>query len=386
MLGAYGEWFAGRLADPPVLSFRQQKQTDLTAWQEEALARVRNLVASPGEPPTVEPRLIGRTEHDGLTIERLAWQLPFGPPTEALFLKPARAKARIPGVLALHDHGARKFFGKQKITRSGIPLHPLVTEHQDHYYGGRAWANELARRGYGVLVHDVFPFESRAIRYAQVPQEIRSLGRTETIGGIAGGSTSADPQTIEEILEYDRWAAAQEAIIAKSLFAAGTTWPGIFLFEDRTALTYLMNRDDVDPERIGCGGLSGGGLRTVYLAGTDPRVKAAVCVGFMTTWRDLLLAKAWTHTWMAYTPLLPNYLDFPDLYSLRVPLPALVLSCADDRLFSRQEMERAASMLREVYAKAEAADRLTVSSWPGGHRFDVEMQEQAFAFFDRWLA
>jgi len=386
MLGAYGEWFARRLPDPPALSFRHSLQSDLPAWREEALAKVRELVASPAEPHKIEARLVARTEHEGLAIERLAWQLPYGPPTEALFLKPVGATGRVPGVLALHDHGARKFFGKQKITRSGMALHPLVAEHQEHYYGGRAWANELARRGYGVLVHDVFPFESRAIRYAQVPEEIRSLGRTETVGGIGGGGAGAEPATIEEIIEYDRWAAAQEATIAKSLFAAGTTWPGVFLFEDRAALTYLMGRGDIDPDRVGCGGLSGGGLRTVYLAGTDARVQAAVCAGFMTTWRDLLLAKAWTHTWMAYTPLLPNHLDFPDLFSLRVPRPALVLSCADDGLFSFHEMERAESMLREVYAKAGAADRLTVSSWPGGHRFDAEMQEQAFAFFDRWLS
>ncbi len=386
MLGAYGGWFAERLPDPPALSFRRPEHGDLPKWREEALAKVHDLVASPSEPLAVKPRLIERSERDGLAVERLAWQLPFGPPTEALFLKPARSAGRIPGVLALHDHGARKFFGKQKITRSGIPLHPLVAEHQEHYYGGRAWANELARRGYGVLVHDVFAFESRAIRYAEVPPEIRSSGRTETVGGIAGGGASAVPKTIEEILEYDRWAAAQETTIAKSLFSAGATWPGVFLLEDRAALGYLMSRDDVDSERIGCGGLSGGGLRTVYLAGTDARVKAAVCAGFMTTWRDFLLAKSWTHTWMAYTPLLPNYLDFPDLFSLRVPLPTLVLNCAGDGLFSPQEMERAAAALREVYAKAGAADRLTVSSRPGGHRFDTDMQEEAFDFLDRWLA
>lgn len=384
MLGSFGRWLASRLPDPPALSFRQARQRDLAAWRQEALAKTLELIAGPGEPAAVVARVASRSERDGLAIERLTWQLPYGPPTEALFLKPLRAKGRIPGVLALHDHGARKHFGKQKITRSVEPVHPLVAEHQEHYYGGRAWANELAARGYGVLVHDVFAFESRAIGYAEVPEEIRLLGRSQVIGGIA--SHDAEPTTIEEILDYDRWAAAQETIIAKSLFAAGTTWPGIFLLEDRAALGYLLSRDDIDPDRVGCGGLSGGGLRSVYLAGTDERVRAAFCAGFMTTWRDLLLAKSWTHTWMAYTPLLPNYLDFPDLLSLRSPQPTLVLNCADDRLFSPSEMERAASMLREVYAKAGAPDRLEVRSWPGGHRFDTEMQQEAFSFLDRWLS
>ena len=54
--------------------------------------------------------------------------------------------------------------------------------------------------------------------------------------------------------------------MSKSLLSAGTTWPGVFTAEDQRALDYLCSRDDVDPARVGCAGLSGGGLRTVYLA------------------------------------------------------------------------------------------------------------------------
>ena len=71
--------------------------------------------------------------------------------------------------------------------------------------------------------------------------------------------------------------------------------------------------------RIGCGGLSGGGLRTVYLGGLDPRIDCAVCVGMMTTWRDYLLNVSSTHTWMAYIPGLPHDLDYPEILGLRVP-------------------------------------------------------------------
>ena len=37
-----------------------------------------------------------------------------------------------------------------------------------------AWANELARRGYVVLVHDTFTFGSRRMRLADVPGNIRN--------------------------------------------------------------------------------------------------------------------------------------------------------------------------------------------------------------------
>ena len=173
--------------------------------------------------------------------------------------------------------------------------------------------------------------------------------------------------------------------MAKSLFSAGTTWPGVFLAEDQRALDVLCAREEVDAGRIGCCGLSGGGLRTVMLGGLDERIKCAICVGMMTTWRDYLLNKSYTHTWMCYTPLLPNELDYPEILGLRVPQPTLVLNDIHDQLFTIPEMERAAAILQAVYAKAGASDRYHASFYPGPHKFDLAMQAEAFQWFDRWL-
>ena len=110
-----------------------------------------------------------KLEFDGLAIEHVQWQLPFGPPTEALVLKPANATGKLPGVVGLHDHGGNKYLGLRKITLMSKDPHPIVTRHQKQYYSGLAWANELARRGYVVLVHDTFTFGSRRVRLADVP-------------------------------------------------------------------------------------------------------------------------------------------------------------------------------------------------------------------------
>jgi hypothetical protein len=173
--------------------------------------------------------------------------------------------------------------------------------------------------------------------------------------------------------------------MAKSLFSAGTTWPAVFFAEDKKALDILSAREDVDPERIGCGGLSGGGMRTVFTGGLDPRIKCAVCVGFMTTWRDFLLNKSFMHTWMVYVPLLPNELDFPEILGLRAPLPALVLNDSDDDLYTMQEMRRADEMIAQIYQKAGAGDRYKCSFHPGPHKFDKKMQDEGFNWFDKWL-
>jgi len=372
MIGGYGEWAAGLMPDPPRLSFRRDEFTDLDAWRAQAQARTLELLARPDTGGIPQVTVRRAYTFDGLHIEELSWQLPYGPATEAILLRPARAECRLPGILALHDHGGLKYWGWPKIAPPR-DQHPLMAEHQRQYYGGVAWANEIARRGYVVLVPDTFPFASRRVRLADVPESIRQ------------GFSDPTPDDPESIAAYNQWASAHEHLMAKSLFCAGTTWPGVFLAEDQRALDVLCARDDVDPTRVGCGGLSGGGMRTVYLAGLDERIACAVCVGLMTTWRDYLLNTCFTHTWMIYTPLLPRELDFPEILGLRAPKPTLVLNDRDDDLFTVPEMERAAGILRAVYAKAGASERYHCSFYPGPHKFDLAMQAEAFAWFERWL-
>ena len=138
MLGAYGDW-AGLIApEPPRLSFRRQIWEGVDAWQHQARQRYRDALLQPDAGSVPRAAVQHHIEYDGLSIEHLSWQLPYGPPTEALVLKPAGATGQLPGVLALHDHSKNKYFGFRKITRTSKDLHPLMKQHQDHYYGGAA--------------------------------------------------------------------------------------------------------------------------------------------------------------------------------------------------------------------------------------------------------
>jgi dienelactone hydrolase len=376
MIGAYGPWAAAIAGDGPArLSFRNAafRSEDLGTWRSRARQRLGACLLQPDTGGVPKAVLQHKFTFDGLDVEHLQWQLPYGPPTEAYLLKPEGAKGRLPGVLGLHDHGGNKYFGARKIIRISTELHPVMARHQETYYGGVGWANELARRGYAVLVHDAFAFASRRVRVADLPARIND------------GLKEVHPESESEIDAYNKFAREHEHLLAKSLFCAGTTWPGVFTAEDQRALDYLATRPDVDPARLGCAGLSGGGLRTVYLAGLDDRIRCACCVGMMTTWRDYLLNKAFTHTWMVYIPGLPLDLDYPEVLGLRVPLATLVLNDNEDGLFTLDEMHRADAILAEVYQKAGAAERYRASFYPGPHKFDRPMQEEAFAWFDRWL-
>jgi dienelactone hydrolase len=373
LIGPYGPWAVslteGKL---PSLSYRNKDFTDIDQWRNIARGRLIERLGIPNLGGVPKVTVKKKSTFDGLSIEEISWQLPYGRPTEAIVLKPENATGKLPGILAFHDHGGNKYFGKQKITRIG-KQHPVIVEHQRDGYSGLAWANEVAKRGYVVMVSDAFPFESRRVLLSDVPEVIRK------------GTKDSTADTRESIEAYNDWAGQHEHIMAKSLFSAGTTWPGVFFAEDQKALDVLCAREDVDAAKIGCGGLSGGGMRTVFMGGLDERIKCAVCVGFMTTWKDFILHKSFTHTWMTYVPILPNELDFPEILGLRAPLPTLVLNDIDDDLYTMPEMQRADNILKEVYTKANAADRYACSYYPGPHKFDADMQIEAFAWFDKWL-
>ena len=378
IIGEYGAWAAGLIADPAELSFRKNTYTSLEQWRAAAQRSVWNCLGAPAsqQPPQIE--YVDEVVLDGVRIQSLRWQLSYGQPTEAVLLTPSTGTGPWPGVLGLHDHGGNKFLGWSKIAQVESAEPDYLQEHRANYYGGRAWANELAKRGYAVLVPDTFTFGSRRVRQ-------------QDMNGISWGDANPDliragEGTVrEQMNRYNRWASAHEHILAKSLFCAGTTWPAVFLREDQVALDLLGSMNFVDGDRLGCCGLSGGGLRSVYLGGLDERIRCSITVGFMSTWRDFLLNKSYTHTWMLYIPLLPRLLDFPEILGLRAPKGTMVLNNTEDQLFSLAEMQRADEMLRAHFDKAEAGDHYRCEFHSGLHKFDVAMQESAFSFLDHSL-
>ena len=157
LIGQYGPWLADQMQDPPKLSFRNDHWSKIEDWKPSAYAKAEEQVAEPLIKDAIAVTIKRKYNYDGLEIEELTWKLPYGRPVEAIFLKPENSTGKLPAILALHDHGGNKYFGKRKITKTSDAQHLLMEPHQNSYYEGRAWANEIAKRGYAVLVHDAFP-------------------------------------------------------------------------------------------------------------------------------------------------------------------------------------------------------------------------------------
>ncbi|MBK5279451.1 MAG: twin-arginine translocation signal domain-containing protein, partial [Bacteroidia bacterium] len=205
IIGQYGQWAAsfndGKL---PSLSFRRKEFTNLNVWRETAKKRLLERLNIPDIGGTPEVKINKQFNYDGLHVEEITWQLPYGRPTEAIVLKPQNATGKLPGILALHDHGGNKYFGTRKITRTSDVQHPMMKTHQQDYYENFAWANEIAKRGYVVLVSDAFPFASRRVMMQDIPEHLRQK------------LTDENPEKQENIDAYNTWAGQHEHIMAKS--------------------------------------------------------------------------------------------------------------------------------------------------------------------------
>ena len=79
IIGAYGDWAAGLVADPPRLSLRKAGWASITAWQSQARARYLQALLQPDSGGVPNAAVQHHIQFDGLDIEQLTWQLPYGP-------------------------------------------------------------------------------------------------------------------------------------------------------------------------------------------------------------------------------------------------------------------------------------------------------------------
>jgi hypothetical protein len=79
-------------------------------------------------------------------------------------------------------------------------------------------------------------------------------------------------------------------------------------------------------------------------------------------------------------------LDHPDIATLAAPDCAIfVQNCGRDRLFTRAGMDAAVNKISSVYSALKQPDRFQGRYYDVPHQFNAEMQDDAFAWLERWL-
>ncbi len=357
-------------ATPPTYSYARPEFQDLPAWKRVARGRLLELLHYRPEACEPAPEVQERVDAGDHWRERVSFRTTPDLRIPAYVLVPKGGPAKKPGIVALHDHGGFYLWGKEKLIE--LPgEHPVLTDFRGRYYGGRATATELVRRGYVVVVADMFYWGERRMLLDDDPGDWRERPRDITP---------------ERIAAFNQRAGQNEQLVGRTLYSAGITWSGIMFWDDVRTVDYLVSRPDVDPQRIGCVGLSVGGLRSCHLAALDDRIRAAVVVGWMCSFRHQL--RRHIRNTIGFTKLVPGLyrdLDYPDVATLAMPNALLVINGSKDGLFDLDGVTASFRHLEACYRKAGVPEKVRTRLFDTPHEFNQEMQAEAWEWLDRWV-
>jgi dienelactone hydrolase len=285
-------------------------------------------------------------------------------------LIPKNLKGPAPAIVALHDHGGFYFWGKEKLIEADDE-HPVMRQFKAQYYGGNNIASALARQGYVVIVIDMFYWGERRMLLDDDPADWRERPK-----GIPA----------ERITAFNQRAGQSEPLVGRTIYSAGFTWAGVMFWDDIRTVDYLASRPEVDPKRIGCVGLSVGGLRSCHLAALDERIKAAVVVGWMASFPPQL--KRHVRNTIGHTKLVPGlyrYLDYPDVAALAMPSALLVINGSQDALFDLDGVRASFAKVEAAYDKAGFRQKVRTRLYDTPHQFNAEMQTEAWQWLRQWV-
>lgn len=363
--------FVQKQADrsPLELSFLQPEFQNLEQWQPAARLRVlQNLFYSP-LPVDPQPEIRRRTDRGDYIEEELTFMTTPDLRVPAYVLIPKNASLPAPGIVALHDHGGFYLWGKEKLVDLEDE-HPVLTEFKEQLYEGVSIASELARRGYVVIVIDMFYWGERRMLLDEDPPEY----------------ADREEMTREQINAFNHRSGQNEQLVARSLFTTGITWPGVMIWDDIRTLDYLASRPEVDSEHLGCVGLSVGGYRSFVLAALDERIRTAVDVGWMASFATQLERQVINTVGFVFHIIgLYRYLDFPDLAASIAPRAVMVMNGSQDRLFNQEGLQAAFRKIEACYEKAGVPERQRCRLFDVPHQFNREMQAEAWDWIKRWI-
>ncbi|GIV09959.1 MAG: hypothetical protein KatS3mg019_2050 [Fimbriimonadales bacterium] len=166
------------------------------------------------------------------------------------------------------------------------------------------------------------------------------------------------PHAGAEPLEWRRW---------------GFSRAGLQTWNSLCALEWLRRQRVIDPRRIGCNGISGGGTQTFLLSAVEPRLSCAAPVKMVSSIMQggCLCENA---------PLLRLFAGNPEIAALTAPRPMLLISDSGD--WTRDNPTVVAPYLQRVYALHDAETQFTHAHYEEGHQWGAAPRR---AFYE-WLA
>jgi dienelactone hydrolase len=282
-------------------------------WQTATRERLRRLLGIPEKRVPLDSEKRGEIEWDDIVIEKWVFTSEAGSRVPTVLYRPKQPKGRMPAIVLTFGHGGSK-------------------SNWQYNYGGQLYA----RLGLACLALDPLGEEER--------HHLRHLG-----------TRAHDPKPVSDRADQ-----------------AGRLIMGKLVFDTMRGIDFLLEREDIDPDRIGVAGNSLGGAKASWMAALEPRIRLAIVSGW--AYHDVLLRTK-------YCTRLPNQrmraeLTWTDFAALAAPDCAVLVANGDADVIidagdpevwegTRRVLERAS----KAYQVQGPAGGISVWFEPdGGHR------------------
>ncbi|MDE0397609.1 MAG: prolyl oligopeptidase family serine peptidase [Candidatus Poribacteria bacterium] len=313
---------------PRQLAFQATTVAEAEAWQVELRAKLSELVGGfPQEKCDLQSEVMETREFPSYVRETVQFKSRPHSVIFGYFLspKPPNSSAPNPTILCLAGHGR----GVDDIV--GIEEDGSMRETFGGYQND--FALQCLAHGYSVLAIEQFGFGHR--RDAVAHQK-------------GGGNSSCQPS-------------------AGAALLLGHTMVGWRVYDAMRAFDYLATRPEVDMNRLGIMGISGGGTTTFFTAAIDTRVKAAVVSGYFNTFRDSILSLS--HCIDNYIPNVLQYAEMYDIAGLIAPRALFIESGTEDTIFPIEATRFAVNVAKAIFNCFNAGDKLGFEVFEAGHSF-----------------
>jgi len=167
--------------------------------------------------------------------------------------------------------------------------------------------------------------------------------------------------------------------------SAGYTSAGVECWNGIRALDYLSTRPEVDAERFGASGISGGGSATFWISAADERIKASAPVSGVADLNYYVGedgVNGHCDCMFLYNRARWNWTE---IAALICPRPMLFVNSDNDPIFPMSANDRIINRLSVLYARFGQGDKVGAAVSIGGHAYRTDIRRAVYEFFNRHL-
>ncbi len=324
----------------PELAFKGKTKEDWEEWRSKAYPKLLELLGEFPEKVDLNAEVLYSVEDNGIIREKVIFDSEefMSVPCYVLRPKDMKPDGSNPAIVCSHGHGP---YGKDAVAgvRGSAGHEQDIREHNHNY------AEQMARAGFLTIVPGVRV-------YGEKTDGPRPFG-------------NSDPCDVN--------------YVKGSILGIYTLTLNIW--DSMRCIDYLETRPEVDKNRIGMMGLSGGGTMTAFTAAIDNRIKAADVMGYINPWARFGIERA-NFCGSQVVPNIYRYFDTDEIAGLIAPRPLLLEMGIFDQCFYIEDLLKGYEGVKEIYKAAGVEDKLWADVFPGPHSFGGN---KAFDFFRKYL-